>query len=342
MNEALPLLVIGYAASLFMAWCIGSNDASNPTETAVGAGALTLKQALILFSIFAGIGALAQGWMVMKTLGKGVVPEVELYGAIAAVIGAGIWIIIASYKGLPISTSQSITGAVLGVGLFYVYTGMFPPTSIKWSLVWKIIMSWITSPLASILLAALLYIFLYKLVKRYNFSERFFKYLLVFSLVFSAYSFGANDVGNATGVYLAVTEKTLGLPPVSTRVLLALIGSIGIALGGFTLGKRVIVRVAYGITRLELVSGAAAELSNALVVWLFTTIPYMLVGYGMPISTTHASVSSIMGVGLARYGIRGVDWKTVGLIIASWLLTLPITIMLGFTLRYVIYTATGI
>jgi len=339
-NEIL-LLILGYTASLFMAWCIGSNDASNPTDTAVGAGAISLKKALILFSVFAGIGALAQGWMVMKTLGKGVVPHVELYGAIASVLGAGIWIIIASYKGMPVSTSQSITGAVLGVGLSYVLLGRLSLDDIRWSIVANIILSWITSPLASIFLAAILYTVIYRLTFRHGSAEKILRGLLIFSLIFSAYSFGANDVGNATGVYFAVTQEILGLPDIHTRVLLALIGSIGIALGGFTLGKRVISTVAYKVTRLEMVSGAAAELSNALVVWLFTTIPYMLFGYGLPISTTHASVSSIIGVGLARHGVKGVNWRIVVQIILSWLLTLPVTITLGLILRYAIFLVTG-
>ncbi len=339
MENEILLLLIGYTASLFIAWCIGSNDASNPTDTAVGAGAISLKKALVLFSIFAGVGALTQGWMVMKTLGKGVVSDIDIYGAIVSVIGAGIWIIIASYRGMPVSTSQSITGAVLGVGLSYVLIGRIGLNDIRWDIVIKILLSWVTSPLTSILLAALLYLLLYRFLAGYRRAEKILRGLLIFSLVFSAYSFGANDVGNATGVYLVVTEKVLGLPDIHTRILLALIGSIGIALGGFTLGKRVISTVAYKVTRLEIITGASAELSNALVVWLFTTIPYMLFGYGLPISTTHASVSSIIGVGLARHGLRGVNWRIVLEIILSWLLTLPITILLGLSLRYIIYLA---
>ncbi|OYT38875.1 MAG: hypothetical protein B6U89_05090, partial [Desulfurococcales archaeon ex4484_58] len=295
------ILVLGYIASLFMAWCIGANDASNPTETAVGAGVLSIRKALILFSIFAGVGALLQGWMVMKTLGKGVVVIEDVVSAMIAVLSAGLWIIIASWKGLPISTSQSIAGGVLGIGFAYVLMGRIGLYDINWSVVFKIILSWITSPLASMFLAAILFFSFEKISWKTRGSggiNLLFKYLLILSLIFSAYSFGANDVGNATGVYVAVTQKYLGLPTISTRIFLAILGSIGIAIGGFTLGRRVISTVAYKITRLDLLTGLAAELSNALTVWLFTTIPYLLFGYGMPISTTHASVASIIGVGL--------------------------------------------
>ena len=112
---------------------------------------------------------------------------------------------------------------------------------------------------------------------------------------------------------------------------MALLGSIGIALGGFTFGKRVIVTVGYRITRLDLVTGAAAGYANALTVWLFTTIPYQLFGYGMPISTTHASVTAVIGVGIAKSkSLSSINWQIVLVILASWLFTLPITIGLGF------------
>jgi len=340
LNEVL-LLFIAYAASLFMAWNIGANDASNPTDTVVGAGALSINKAIILFSIFAGIGAVMQGWMVMKTLGKGVVPSLGVAGALSAVLAGGLWVLIATLKGLPVSTSQSITGGVIGTGLSYVALGLISIGDIRWSIVLTIILSWLISPAASIALSILLYLLFERIFLKRIYTERVAKILrmiLIASLVFSAYSFGANDVGNATGVYVAITSRYLGLPDVSTRMFLALLGSIGIALGAFTLGRRVIATVAYKITHLDLLTGMAAEYANALTVWLFTTVPYMLIGYGMPVSTTHASVSAIIGVGIARSrSFRGVRWKTVLLIIMSWLLTLPITIALGFTIHYIMY-----
>ncbi len=340
METSIIILIVAYLASLFMAWNIGANDASNPTDTAVGSGALSLNKAILIFSLFAGIGAVAQGWMVMKTLGKGIVSSIEVAGALSAVLAGGLWVLIATLKGMPVSTSQSITGGVLGVALSYVALGLVRLDEVGWSVVVKIILSWITSPAASIVLAALLYMLLKKILRHTTMDPRKVKMLralLIASLIFSAYSFGANDVGNATGVYLTITSKYFGIPDQSTRVFLAIIGSIGIALGAFTLGKRVVATVAYRITRLDLVSGIAAEYANALTVWLFTTVPYILFGYGMPVSTTHSSVSSIIGVGIARYrGFKGVDWKTVIYIIMSWLLTLPITITLGFVVHHII------
>ncbi len=330
------ILLIGYAAALYMAWNIGANDASNPTETAVGSGALNIRQAILLFSVFAGLGAVLQGYMVMKTIGKGITPFMDLAGPLAAVIGAGLWITIATYKGLPISTSQSIVGGVFGVGFSYVLLGIIGIDEIGFGVLVKIVLSWILSPLLSIALAILLFYFFKKIAPRI--SANIFRALLIGSLLFSAYSFGANDVGNATGVYLVITSKYLGLPDVQTRLFLAILGSIGIALGAFTMGKRVIATVAYKITRLDYVTGTAAEYANALVVWLFTTIPYMLFGFGMPISTTHASVSAVIGVGIARAkSLKGVNMKIVAMIVASWLLTLPAAAFFALITHQLLY-----
>ena len=157
--------------------------------------------------------------------------------------------------------------------------------------------------------------------------------MLIFNLIFSAYSFGVNDVGNATGVYVAVVSKVLGMPDMTTMFFLALLGSVGIMAGALTWGYKVVNTVGFKITRLDYISASAAELSNAFVVWGFSTIPKLLMGYGMPISTTHASVSSIIGVGIAKSrSLKGVDWKVVCYIVISWILTLPITILLSLML----------
>jgi len=97
------ILVLGFLTSFYMAWNIGANDTANPTDTAVGSGALSLEKALLIFSVTALIGALIQGWMVMKTLGKGIVTDIEVAGALCAVLGASIWVLAASLKGMRFS-----------------------------------------------------------------------------------------------------------------------------------------------------------------------------------------------------------------------------------------------
>lgn len=334
-------VVLGLFAALYIAWNLGANDAANPTNAAVGSGAIKLRDAILLFSLFATIGAIAQGYMVMKTIGKGVVRDIDAIGALVASIAAGLWITLATWKGIPVSTTHSTVGAVLGIGFAYTLLE-HKPTAINWNVVFTVILSWITSPLSAIILSMFLYyMFTYLnncLSRKIGNPSRIFKYILIFNLAFSAYAFGTNDVGNATGVYVSVISKLYGVPDMSTMFYLAILGSVGITLGAFTWGYRVIRTVGYNITRLDYVMAAAAGLSNALVVWLFSTIPKLLIGYGMPISTTHASVSSVIGVGIARTrSIKALNLRTVVVIIASWILTVPIAALLSFTIYYIIH-----
>jgi PiT family inorganic phosphate transporter len=297
------LYIVGLAAAAFMAFNIGANDAANPIGQAVGSEALKLRQALVLFSTFTIVGAFLQGSYVIKTLGRGIVPEVDIVGALLSVLAAGAWMLTATLLGLPISTTQSITGAVFGVGMAYAVVGKISFYEINWRVMVNIVLSWITSPLIAMSLAVLLYFSftrLQRLLAEKGMSERLLLSLHIISVAFAAYAFGANDVANATGVYLTITEKQLGLPDRETMLMLSLLGGVFIAIGGFTLGKRVVQTTAFRLTRLDHPSGLAAGFSLALTVWLFTTIPYMLWGFGMPISTTHASVSAIMGAGMAR------------------------------------------
>lgn len=337
----IALYIAGLAASAFMAFCIGANDAANPVDQAVGAGTLTLKRALFLFSLFTMIGALVQGRCVIKTLGAGIIPKIDIIAALIAVVAAGTWVLTATLLGLPISTSQSITGAIIGVGLANALIGLISFNDINWGVITRILLSWIMSPAVAISLVILFYLYFVRLgrflrAKGYD-AEKLFLILHVVSVAFAAYAFGANDVANATGVYLAVTREYLGLPTEEAMLMLSALGGAFIAIGGFTLGYRVIRTTAFRVTRLDRPSGAAAGFSLALTVWLFTTIPYMVWGFGMPISTTHVSVSSIMGVGIARAkSLRGLNLKVVAAIIASWLLTVPMTMGIASCLHLVV------
>jgi len=333
------LLFIGLTTAACLAWSIGANDMANSTSVLVGSGTLKFRQAFILFLIFQLLGALLQGYMVMKTLGKGIVSNIEIIGAISASASAFLWITIATLIGAPISTTHSITGAVVGVGLSYMLFG-FQETMINYQRIRDIIISWMISPIASMVLA----IPMYRATKSLGTSNnsRAYKLLLLGFAAFAAYSFGANDVANATGVYITVTSSSFGIPDEESMRFLALLASVFIALGGLTIGYKVVTTLAYKVTRLDLNMALAAGFANALTVWVFTTIPYILFGYGLPISTTYVAAGSIIGVGVAKSGWRGVNLKTVIFIVTSWLLTLPITSGLSIAIYYVLTYIVGV
>ncbi|MEM4876243.1 MAG: inorganic phosphate transporter [Sulfolobales archaeon] len=95
-------------------------------------------------------------------------------------------------------------------------------------------------------------------------------------------------------------SKYFGTPDLYTMRLLSLFSSVIIALGGIVMGRKVLVTLAYRITRLDILMAIAAGVANAFTVWFFTTIPYLLFGYGLPISTTYAVAGAIMGASIAK------------------------------------------
>ncbi len=338
-------LCLGLCLAVYFAVIMGANDAANSSAQPVGSGIMSMRAALTTFAIAAALGAVVQGYMVITTVGKGVVKPIGALDAILASAAAVAWITIATYLKLPISTTHSIVSAVLGIGIARIVAG--DVISIKWDLVQKIVLSWVFSPASSIALSLALY-HLFRLlaitaIRRGWSVTKIFAGLVIAGHLWGAYSFGANDVANATGVYVTVAKIVIGtyvwsgLDEMTTMRLLSLIGALGIAVGGFWWGWRVISTVAYRITRLGHVTAAAAIWSYAAVVWLFTTVPAILIGYGMPISTTYVAVSAIAGAGIASNGLRGVSWKTLAVVFASWVVTLPAACGLSALLHLVAY-----
>jgi len=330
-------LIIGFVLSFLMAIALGGNDAATPTETAVGARVLSIRQAVALFAIFAALGAVTQGFMVMKTIGTGIVPSINLLGAIIAVLSTFIWVMFCNFYGLEISVTHAIIGSILGYGIAAYGIG-----GIQWGLVQNVAISWLTSPLLAALGAFLLYKLIAIALAKYDGIRRGLPSLLKLALCYSAYAFGTNDIANSTGVYVTVAVMILGRPPeYSVMLLLAALGSLGIAVGGFLLGPKVIETVAFRITRLNPATGTAAEVANALVVHLFTVVPFALLGYGMPISTSLASVGALVGVGLASYGSTGINRRTVAVLFSSWVATVLVTAVLTYVLYSILVPFIG-
>lgn len=331
MDIAMILLALGLLLAFIMSINLGGNDAANPTSAAVGSGVLSLKRALVLFAIFVFFGAVLQGSMVMKTIGKGVVPEIGVAGAFAIILSANIWIFAATMRGMAISTTHSIICAVIGYGLVEFGLG-----GINLNVFETIAISWITSPICSLALGYALYRMIAGYSERNDEAklQRFFRILLIASLCFSAYSFGANDVANATGVYITIASKMGQVTDSVAMIWLAVFGTVGIVVGAFLFGPKVIRTLAFRVTRLDLPTGLAASLSNALVVYLFTTVPYILFGYGLPISTSYASVGAILGASMAAR--KRLSRNTSAYLFSYWLLTVPANILLSGAIYYVV------
>lgn len=118
-------IVLAGGLALYMAWAIGANDVANAMGTSVGSGALSIRNAILVAAVLEFGGAFLAGGHVTDTIRKGILdpavlegaPELFAYGMLAALAAAGTWLIFASRLGWPVSTTHSILGAIVGVGL---------------------------------------------------------------------------------------------------------------------------------------------------------------------------------------------------------------------------------
>jgi PiT family inorganic phosphate transporter len=406
-------IILAIIFGLYMTWGIGANDLANAMGTSVGAGAITIKQAICIAIIFEFAGAVIAGGHVTSTIRKGIIdpsaiinsPEILVYGMLASLLAAAFWLMIASWKGWPVSTTHSIVGALIGFAIVGI-----GPEAVKWGKVGSVVASWLISPAVGGTISFLLVISTRKLIfdtsnplqnaKRYaplyvffvgfiislvtmfkglkhlnidlsvgqsfgvafcfglltagigwyfirkikedreadrdfHFAsvEKVFAPMMLFTACAMAFAHGSNDVANGIGPLAAVVSIISSGGEVMQKsdlpIWILLLGGGGIVLGLVTLGYRVMLTVGRKITELTPSRGFCAELAAATTVVLASRT-------GLPVSTTHILVGSVLGVGLAR-GIGALDLRVVFNIIVSWVVTLPagaiMAMLFFFTLK---------
>ena len=301
--EGLAIAII--AVAFYIAWNIGSNDSANAMGTAVGSGILSFRQATLTIAIFVVLGAYLRGYKVMKTVGEGIVPEgfLTMKMALLALLAAGIWVTIATVKGLPVSTTQSIVGGVIGVGL-----AMKAP--VNWFTMGKIAAAWVISPILSGILAMVLYKFYSKVIssiKSVSTIEALYKALAILGGSYMAFNFGTNEVANASGPIVGAGF----MEPKTAGVLVA----ISLAIGSLTFSYAVMHTVGKKITALGPISAFAAQFGSAISVSLANFL-------GLPVSSSQSIVGGVVGVGLLMG--QGVEKKVVRDILFGWVAT-PLT-----------------
>ena len=163
------LWYLGLAAvfGLFMAWGIGANDVANAMATSVGSKALTIKQAILVAAVFEFAGAFLAGGQVTSTIRKGIIdassvegnPELLIFGMLAALLAAAVWLLVASRKGWPVSTTHSIVGAIVGFSVVGIGVD-----AVYWPKVGAIAASWVVSPMLSGFLAFFIFMSVQKLI----------------------------------------------------------------------------------------------------------------------------------------------------------------------------------
>jgi PiT family inorganic phosphate transporter len=338
----MTLLLFVLITALVFEYINGFHDSANAIATVVSTKVLTPRAAIVWAAAFNLWGALA-GTAVASTIGKGLVDtHVITTGSIlGALLGAILWNLLTWWLGLPSSSSHALVGGLCGAALA---SSGGDWNVLKWSTgLWpKVILPMFLSPLLGFAGGAILMILLTIALKRVTPRKVgwFFGKAQLASAGFMGYAHGSNDAQKTMGIitltlftatragqfqHLPGWASFLRLPefrqvPWWVIVTCAATMAAGTAAGGW----RIIRTMGYSMVKLQPVNGFAAETTAALVICGASSL-------GIPVSTTHVISTSIMGVGATKR-LSAVKWGVVERIVWAWVLTLPVTGILGFLL----------
>ncbi|WP_286238920.1 inorganic phosphate transporter [Neptuniibacter halophilus] len=199
------IVILACVFGFFMAWGVGANDVANAMGTSVGSKALTLKQAIMIAIIFEFLGAYLAGGAVTSTIRKGIIdpgllsgtPELLVFGMMASLLAAGIWLLVATHFGWPVSTTHSIVGAIVGFAAVGISMD-----AVNWGKVSKIVASWVVSPVTAGIIAFFLFRSVQKLVldtdKPFENAKRYipgYIFLVGFIVAMVTFTKGLKHVG---------------------------------------------------------------------------------------------------------------------------------------------------
>ena len=322
--ELWVVLVIAYAFEFANGW----TDAPNSIATVVSTRVLKPTTAVVMAGTLNLLGALA-GIEVAKTIASGIVVAdlVSLETIAAAVLGATVWALGAQYFGLPSSESHALVAGLLGAG--FAAGGA---ESLEWEGTRKSLIGLVTSPVGGFFIALMIMVAIYWIFAkvRPTVVRRFFGKAQIVSAAFMAFSHGTNDAQKTMGIIALALylNENPNQPapedfPIETWIIIsaAFVMGMGTMVGGW----RVIRTLGLRLTKLEPVHGFAAETGAALVIFGASRV-------GIPVSTTHAIGSAIMGVG-ATERLSAVRWGVAGQVVTAWILTWPSCAVLGFALE---------
>lgn len=296
-------------SGIFMGWALGSNDAANIFGLAVTTRVIKFWTAAILAALFVIIGALTGGQGGFETYGA--LADQTLLSAFLISLAAALTVTTMTTLGFPVSTSQAVVGAIIGISLTR-------SNNIGWNILIKVVTSWVLTPIGGAVLSFLLYSlagkFVEKWLKGYTAYDKAIKVGFLLVGAYSAYSLGANNVANVTGVYV----RSGFLSPLSG----SLLGSGAIALGILTYSRRVIHTVGEKLVTLDPFSAFVALLGEAITLNIFAIV-------GVPVSASQAIVGAILGIGLLK-GVRTVNSRNVANIGVAWVLTPAVSGLLAY------------
>ncbi len=290
--------MLGYIGAAFLGWSLGANDSANTFGTAVGTRMISARLAVVLIAVFVIIGATMQGAAGVETIHQ--LSHQTSLTAVVSSFSAALTVTLMTILKLPVSTSQAVVGAILGVGLA-------AKSDVAWQKLIKVVACWIGTPIGAILFSFVIYYVLRTAIRLWRPSifvyDPFMRWALIICGCYSAYALGANNVANVTAVFA-------GDIGVQTATIL---GGVCIAGGALTFGHTVMRTVGKGVVKLDAFSALVCVLSLALTVHVYAMV-------GVPVSTSQGIIGAVLGIGFIK-GLQTVNGRMLRRVCLGWLAT---------------------
>ncbi|MCY9657233.1 inorganic phosphate transporter [Paenibacillus chondroitinus] len=328
----LTYLIVIVVLALLFDFINGFHDTANAIATSISTRALSPRVAIAMAATLNFVGAMVSS-KVAKTVGGSIANPAQIANGveivIAALLAAIIWNLLTWYLAIPSSSSHTLLGALAGA----VIAGA-GVNAVNWSGFTQIIIILILSPIIAFALGYLIMLLIkYIVIWSGNTSRsklnRVFRTLQIISAGLLSYSHGGNDAQKAMGIIVfglvaADVQTTLDVP-LWVKISAALAMGLGTSIGGW----KIIKTVSGKIVKIEPINGFASDLTSSLVIQFSTHI-------GKPLSTTHVISSAIIGTGsVMRF--HEVQWGTVSRMLITWVITIPISIALAYSIYFLIF-----
>ena len=334
MTDITPIIIsILVIMAISLAFSIGANDET--LSVLVGAAVLKFKIALIIGGVAIGLGMIFfSGGYVAKTVGADILGEgiqYTTYMLLVVLISSIIWLVVGSFAGIPLSSTHSLVGSVVGVVIVYsiFQGGINIETAFNWDKLGNVLLSWVISPLSGLIITFIFFkiivkFYLYRLkgLNQIEKSEKYFKWILFIVVIFAEIWVGANS-GEALGIlYGLLANNSLN---VEQYFFFSVICGIFAFLGIYIAARYVIKNLASQMITSRPSEGIILQLSSSVILMIATL-------FGLPISHSHVVVFCILGLSLAQK--KEIDYKALAKMGMYWLLTFPIAAILSGLLYY--------
>ena len=324
------LVVVLIVLAIALAFSIGANDET--LATLVGAGVIKFKVALIIGGIAVGAGMFSFSFaFVAKTVGADLLGEALTYTdfmLLTVLISSIFWLIIGSFAGIPLSSTHSLVGSIVGVVFVYALTQgvVNPETAFNWAKLNNVILGWFLSPTFGLIITFVLfkvlaksYLSRLKGLNQIEKSEKYFKWMLLFAVIFAEIWVGANS-GEALGILYGLLDN--GSLNLGSYIFFAFVCGIASCLGIYFAARYVVRNLASQMIDSRPSESLITQISSALILMIATLL-------SLPVSHSHVIVFCIIGMSLAQK--KEIDLKGLGKMAIYWILTFPVAaILAGF------------